>query len=120
MPSAPEPVPALRDRAERHVFAALPELPAVERRLLALLEPAGEPLLLERPVEPAALEPAPEPPALDPAATAVGGETRLSDGFDGPPRAAPAEPPALEAPMAPEPMGEPAAPDPAAAPPVGR
>lgn len=38
MPSAPQPAPALRDRAERHVFASLPELPAVERRVLALLE----------------------------------------------------------------------------------
>lgn len=41
MPSARQPAPALRDRAERHVFAALPELPAIERRVLALLELAG-------------------------------------------------------------------------------
>lgn len=38
MPSARQPAAGLRDRAERHVFEALPELPAVERRLLALLE----------------------------------------------------------------------------------
>lgn len=38
MPSASQPAPALRDRAERHVFALLPELGAVERRVLALLE----------------------------------------------------------------------------------
>lgn len=38
MPSAPQPASALRDRAERHVFALLPELGAVERRVLALLE----------------------------------------------------------------------------------
>src|ERR687889_2264168 len=38
MPSASQHASALRDRAERHVFALLPELPAVERRVLALLE----------------------------------------------------------------------------------
>jgi hypothetical protein len=42
MPSAPQPASALRDRAERHVFAVLPQLPAIERRVLALLELAGE------------------------------------------------------------------------------
>lgn len=41
MPSAGQPASALRDRAERHVFTALPELPAVERRVLALLDLAG-------------------------------------------------------------------------------
>jgi hypothetical protein len=41
MPSAPAPAPALRDRAERHVFTLLPELPAIERRVLALLELAA-------------------------------------------------------------------------------
>src|SRR3954447_23243813 len=38
MPNAAQPATALRDRAERHVFAALAELPAIERRVLALLE----------------------------------------------------------------------------------
>src|SRR4051794_29719416 len=38
MPNAAQPAAALRDRAERHVFAALAELPAIERRVLALLE----------------------------------------------------------------------------------
>jgi hypothetical protein len=42
MPSAPQPASALRDRAERHVFAVLPQLPAIERRVRALLELAGE------------------------------------------------------------------------------
>src|SRR3954451_10835394 len=37
MPDAAHPA-ALRDRAERHVFTALGDLPAVERRVLALLE----------------------------------------------------------------------------------
>jgi hypothetical protein len=41
MPSARQPAAALRDRAERHVFDRLPELPAVERRVLALVELAG-------------------------------------------------------------------------------
>jgi hypothetical protein len=40
-PASGQPAPALRDRAERHVFTALPELPAIERRVLALLELAG-------------------------------------------------------------------------------
>lgn len=38
MPAAGQPAGSLRDRAERHVFARLPDLPAVERRVLALLE----------------------------------------------------------------------------------
>jgi hypothetical protein len=38
MPSVRQPASAPRDRAERHVFGVLPELPAVERRVLALLE----------------------------------------------------------------------------------
>src|SRR3954454_8172304 len=38
MPDAAQPAAALRDRAERHVFTALGDLPAVERRVLALLE----------------------------------------------------------------------------------
>ena len=42
MSNAAQPAAALRDRAERHVFAALGELPAIERRLLALLELAGD------------------------------------------------------------------------------
>src|SRR4051794_37220625 len=41
MPNAAQPAAALRDRAERHVFAALAELPAIERRVLALLELAA-------------------------------------------------------------------------------
>jgi hypothetical protein len=41
MPSAPQPASARRDHAERHVFSALPELPALERRVLALLDLAG-------------------------------------------------------------------------------
>ena len=41
MPDAAQPAAALRDRAERHVFAALGDLPAMERRVLALLELAG-------------------------------------------------------------------------------
>ncbi|MCW2966940.1 MAG: hypothetical protein JWM71_712, partial [Solirubrobacteraceae bacterium] len=42
MPSVPQPAAALRDRAERHVFETLPELSAIERRVLALLELAGD------------------------------------------------------------------------------
>ena len=38
MEHAPLSAAALRDRAERHVFAELPELDAVDRRVLALLE----------------------------------------------------------------------------------
>lgn len=38
MPSVRQPATALRDRAERHVFGLLGDLPAVERRVLALLE----------------------------------------------------------------------------------
>jgi hypothetical protein len=38
MPPAGQPISALRDRAERHVFELLPDLAAVERRVLALLE----------------------------------------------------------------------------------
>src|SRR3954453_15774437 len=38
MPNAPRPVATPRDRAERHVFERVPELGAVERRVLALLE----------------------------------------------------------------------------------
>lgn len=38
MPSSRNAALASRDRAERHVFGALPELPAVERRVLALIE----------------------------------------------------------------------------------
>jgi hypothetical protein len=38
MPSVRQPASALRDRAERHVFELLPELGAVERRALALVE----------------------------------------------------------------------------------
>ncbi|MFL5846569.1 MAG: zf-HC2 domain-containing protein [Solirubrobacteraceae bacterium] len=38
MPPAGQPAQALRDRAERHVFGLLPDLPAIERRVLALLE----------------------------------------------------------------------------------
>src|SRR5213080_3706512 len=38
MPDAAQPAAAPRDRAERHVFAALGDLPAMERRVLALLE----------------------------------------------------------------------------------
>src|SRR4051794_950093 len=41
MPNAALPATALRDRAERHVFATLAELPALERRVLALLELTG-------------------------------------------------------------------------------
>jgi hypothetical protein len=41
MPPLPQPAAALRDRAERHVFALLPELSGVQRRALALLELAG-------------------------------------------------------------------------------
>jgi hypothetical protein len=41
MPSVHQPATALRDRAERHVFETVPELPATERRVLALLELAG-------------------------------------------------------------------------------
>ena len=41
MPRLPQPATALRDRAERHVFAALPELGAVERRALAIVELTG-------------------------------------------------------------------------------
>jgi hypothetical protein len=41
METARQPATALRDRAERHVFATLPELGAAERRVLALLELAG-------------------------------------------------------------------------------
>ncbi|MDX6663946.1 MAG: hypothetical protein QOG68_152, partial [Solirubrobacteraceae bacterium] len=41
MPTVRQPAHALRDRAERHVFEHLPDLPAVERRVLALLELAG-------------------------------------------------------------------------------
>ncbi len=42
MESARQPAAALRDRAERHVFAAVPDLPAHERRVLAMLELAGD------------------------------------------------------------------------------
>src|SRR3954471_15122576 len=38
MPTARRPVATPRDRAERHVFERVPELGAVERRVLALLE----------------------------------------------------------------------------------
>src|SRR4051812_2184715 len=38
MPDAAHDAAALRDRAERLVFATLGELPAVERRVLALIE----------------------------------------------------------------------------------
>jgi hypothetical protein len=41
MPSARQPAAALADRAERHVFERLGDLPAIERRVLALLELAG-------------------------------------------------------------------------------
>src|SRR4051812_33489846 len=41
MPSARQPAAALADRAERHVFETLADLPAVDRRVLALLELAG-------------------------------------------------------------------------------
>jgi hypothetical protein len=41
MPSVRQTATALRDRAERHVFETVPELPATERRVLALLELAG-------------------------------------------------------------------------------
>lgn len=44
MPSVRQPATALRDRAERHVFGVLPELPAVQRRVLALLDLCDEPL----------------------------------------------------------------------------
>src|SRR4051794_21640644 len=38
MPSVRQPSSAPRDRAERHVFEVLPDLPAVERRALALID----------------------------------------------------------------------------------
>src|SRR4051794_4136237 len=38
MPTARRPAATPRDRAERHVFERVPELGAVERRVLALLE----------------------------------------------------------------------------------
>src|SRR3954463_5130311 len=41
MPSARQPAAALADRAERHVFERLGELPATERGVLALLELGG-------------------------------------------------------------------------------
>jgi hypothetical protein len=41
MPSVRQPASALADRAERHVFERLGALPAVERRVLALLDLAG-------------------------------------------------------------------------------
>src|SRR4051812_49572744 len=41
MPDAAHSAAATRDRAERHRFATVGELPAVERRVLALLELAG-------------------------------------------------------------------------------
>src|SRR4051794_35405451 len=41
MPSARQAAAALADRAERHAFERLGDLPAVERRVLALLELAG-------------------------------------------------------------------------------
>ena len=41
MPRVRQTATALRDRAERHVFETVPELPATERRVLALLELAG-------------------------------------------------------------------------------
>lgn len=41
MPSSRQPAAALADRAERHVFERLGDLPAVERRALALVELAG-------------------------------------------------------------------------------
>src|SRR3954447_17729644 len=44
MPSARNPASAPRDGAERHVFGVLPELPAVERRVLALVELCASPL----------------------------------------------------------------------------
>src|SRR5690349_6458706 len=41
MPSARQPAAALADRAERLVFEQVPGLPAVERRVLALVELAS-------------------------------------------------------------------------------
>jgi hypothetical protein len=41
MPSVRKPANELRDRAERHVFDLVADLPAIERRVLALLELAG-------------------------------------------------------------------------------
>jgi hypothetical protein len=41
MPSARQPAAALADRAERHVFALLGDLDAIDRRALALIELAG-------------------------------------------------------------------------------
>lgn len=195
MPPAGQPVPVLRDRAERHVFERVPELPAIERRVLALLDLAdagraaaaadtglddtalrfaakrarkalrrtGAPLAagarceraelmlsdrLDAPLrhtdrrwldihlarcprcaehetllaaaredlratflaEPPALPPAPEPDALPPAKDRlrlvpepVGGETRPTDVFDGPPPAEPPRPERTPAPPAPVP-----------------
>jgi hypothetical protein len=42
MANAAQPAAALRDRAERHVFGELGDLPAFERRVLALLELVGD------------------------------------------------------------------------------
>jgi hypothetical protein len=44
MPSARQPAAALADRAERHLFERLGELPATERRVLALLVLADVPV----------------------------------------------------------------------------